>query len=595
MREEAEMKKGEENRKKDSMNLQKMYEQKLTPQRKVEAFRRYVIKLKRQRNFGRDLSCYEYMQADIRLFREEALYMKGLQAEYDTHVRLSKEIRCLEEMTDEQILCYYTLVKRFQQHVIGRADIRYAKYYLLELSNLIYQDTPQKAYEAMFSFWNALETEADGKISEESREYFHTICRLFMLAFPEVMPEMIRQLEERTGRDWSGRVYEAVEKGAYEAAGTFVRQNARGLKEAERCPEKEYAVHAWKALPYVFRMLERDLTAYDFRHMILNGFYASMYIGEYPVMCCGMKKQKTVHVSEYMYYEYQDFSDYWKFWYYVLRESVQDLLCVIYQYTESRMRWHMKASPRRGSANRIIGKAYVSGTDRPEDVEKIRELLQDEQFQSSIEDGVLDYLTAEEVSVPERKRRVRRAAEKTAQELDYEEVRAGAVVDRDRLRQAKEDAEQVLGMLSEGEIEYETEPVAEQQTEMFQERDMQDAAADGKYGRAEGGNMDFGMLQTDHEPEKQREEKVLGGMTELPSDAFTDAEKQYLYFLRTGDQAAAEEHLREQQMPESVMMKQINNKALELLGDFLLEREAGRICILKDYEEDTDRILGERL
>ena len=159
------MKKGEKNQKKDSMNLQKMYEQRLTPQRKVEAFRRYVIKLKQQRNFGRDLSYYEYMQADIRLFREEALYMKGLQVEYDTHVRLSKEIRCLEEMTDEQILCYYALVKRFQQHVIGRVDMRYARYYLLELSNLIYQDTPREACEAMFSFQDALEAEAGGKIS----------------------------------------------------------------------------------------------------------------------------------------------------------------------------------------------------------------------------------------------------------------------------------------------------------------------------------------------------------------------------------------------------------------------------------------------
>ncbi len=575
MREEADMKKGEKNQKKDSMNLQKMYEQRLTPQRKVEAFRRYVIKLKQQRNFGRDLSYYEYVQADIRLFREEALYMKGLQVEYDTHVRLSKEIRCLEEMTDEQILCYYALVKRFQQHVIGRVDMRYARYYLLELSNLIYQDTPREACEAMFSFQDALEAEAGGKISGESMEYFHTVCRLFMLAFPEMMPEMIGRLEERTGRDWSGRVYEAIEKGAYEAAGAFVRQNARGLKETERHPEKEYAVHTWKALPYVFRMLERDLAAYDFRHMILNGFYASMYIGEYPVMCGGSRERRTVQVSRYMYYEYQDFSDYWKFWYYVLRESVQDLLCAIYQCTESRMRWHMKASPRKGSANRIIGKAYVSGTDRPEDVAKIKALLQDEQFQSSIEDGVLDYLTTEEVSLPERKRCSRKKMDGKVEELDYEEIQTASVIDRDRLLQAKEDAEQVLGMLSEGEIEYEPEPVT----------------AKGKRSAADTLHID-GMEST------ELEENRTSGMrqeAEPVSVTFTAAEKEYLRFLRTGDRAAAEEHLHTLQMPEAVMMKQINHKALELFGDFLLEREAGRICILEDYEEEADRILGEGL
>ena len=553
------MRQGKTNQKKDSMNLQKMYEQRLTPRRKVEAFRRYVIKLKRQRNFGRDLSYYEYMQADIRLFREEALYMKGLHAEYDTHVRLSKEIRCLEEMSDEQILCYYTLVERFQKHEIGRSDMRYARYYLLELSNLIYQETPQEACEAMFSFWDALEAEADGRVGEESREYFYTVCRLFMLAFPEVMPEMIGRLEERTGRDWSGRVYEAMEQGAYETAGLFVRQNARGLKEAERHPEKEYAVHAWKALPYVFRMLERDLSDYDFRHMILNGFYASVYIGEYPVMCGKTKERKTVQVSRYMYYEYQDFSDYWKFWYYVLRESVQDLLCVIYQYTESRMRRCLKASPRRGSANRVIGKSYTSGTDRPEDVAKIKELLQDEQFLRSIEDGVLAYLTTEGISLPERKQRAKRADKKAAQELDYEEIRPAAAIDREKLRQAKEDAEQVLGMLKEGEIAYETEPEPKQQA---------------------------GASRT------KAAENV-----EIPVDSgtFSDAEKQYLRLLRAGDRTAAEEHLRALQMPEAVMMKQINNRALELFGDFLLEKEAGRVCILEDYEKETDRILGEGL
>lgn len=547
------MKKSEKYQKKDSMNLKRMYEQKLTPVRKVEAFRRYVIKLKQQRNFGRNLSYHDYMRADIRLFREEALYMKGLDAESDMHVRLSKEIRCLEEMSDEQILCYYTLVRRFREHVIGRTDMFYARYYILELANLIYQDTPREAYEAMFSFWDAVEADADGKISSESREYFYTVCRLFMLAFPEMMPEMIDRLEERTGRDWSGRACAAMEKGAYEAAGTFVRQNARGLKENERYPEKEYAVHAWKALPCVFRMLERDLKAYDFRHMVLNGFYASVYIGEYPVMCGEKREKKTVQISKYMYYEYQDFSDYWKYWYYVLRESVQDLLYVIYQYTESRMRWHLKATPRKGSVKRMIGKAYAAGTDRPQDVEKIKELIQDEQFQASIEDGVLEYLAAAELSLPERKRRGRKAAGKTAPELDYEEIHAAAAVDREKLKQAKEDAEQVLGMLSEGEIAYEKEPAADRQFP-----------------------------------------GPLPGNTQETSEVFfTAAEKQYLRFLRAADRTGAEEYLRTLQMPESVMMKQINNKALELLGDFLLEKKAGRLCILTDYEEETDRMLEE--
>ena len=87
-----------------ALNLKQIYKLKLTPERKVEAFRRFVIKLKQQKSYGRDLNYRDYFQVDVSLFREEALYMKDLEAEADTGIRLTKEIRCLEEMTDEQIL-----------------------------------------------------------------------------------------------------------------------------------------------------------------------------------------------------------------------------------------------------------------------------------------------------------------------------------------------------------------------------------------------------------------------------------------------------------------------------------------------------------
>ena len=94
------------------MDLRRIYELKMTPERRVEAFRRYVIKLK-TRKWGHNSRHYDYYKVDLSFFREEALYMKGLDANYDTHVRITREVRCLEEMSDEQILCYYTLVKDF--------------------------------------------------------------------------------------------------------------------------------------------------------------------------------------------------------------------------------------------------------------------------------------------------------------------------------------------------------------------------------------------------------------------------------------------------------------------------------------------------
>lgn len=119
------------------MNLKEMYRLKMTPERMVEAFRRFVIKLKQQKYFGRQLDYRDYQRGDPTLFREEALYLKDLDAEYDRNVRLTQEIRCLEEMTDEQILRYRTLVKDFRKNTAEQADGAYARYYMLEIVNLI--------------------------------------------------------------------------------------------------------------------------------------------------------------------------------------------------------------------------------------------------------------------------------------------------------------------------------------------------------------------------------------------------------------------------------------------------------------------------
>lgn len=549
MREKAEMKKSETRWTEDSLNLQKMYEQRLTPQRKVEAFRRYVIKLKRQRNFGRALNDMDDGQADIRLFREEALYMKGLITECDARVRLSKEIRCLEEMTDEQIACYYMLVRCFQNDIVEPSDVFYARYYLLEVANLIYQDTPQEACKALFSFWDAWSKK--GKLSNESREYFYTVCSLFMLTFQELMPQMTGRLEELSGRDWSGQALENMEKGVYASAGRFVMQNARMLKENEKISDKVHVFHAWKALPHVFLRLETELKTYDFRHMILNGFYKSVYIGEYPVMCGETKEQKDVRMSKYLCYEYQNFSDYWKVRYYVLYESVQDFLCVIYQETERQIRRHMRVSARKGSVSRILDKAYSAGAEPEQNTLRIKEVLRNDRFYEAVRSGVLDYLTAENVDLPKRKRCAGKKA--SEQDLDYEKTDFPTVIDREKLRRAKEDAEQVLAILSEGEIAYDSEDVSEKQQETVSKAAAEVTAA----------------------------------------SAFNDVEKTYLRYLRVGDCAAAEEYLHTLRMPEPVMMKNINHKALEMIGDLLLTRETGTICILEDYMGEADRILGE--
>ena len=89
------------------LNLKQIYKLQLTPERKVEAFRRFVIKLKQQKSYGRSLSSRDYFQVDVSLFREEALYMKDLDVEADTHIRLQKACsKCMAEHVRRYVLVY---------------------------------------------------------------------------------------------------------------------------------------------------------------------------------------------------------------------------------------------------------------------------------------------------------------------------------------------------------------------------------------------------------------------------------------------------------------------------------------------------------
>jgi len=533
---------------KKSMDLRRIYELKMTPERRVEAFRRYVIKLK-TRKWGHNSRHYDYYKVDLSFFREEALYMKGLDANYDTHVRITREVRCLEEMSDEQILCYYTLVKDFRRNAINEANMLYIKYYILELANLIYQDTPKDALAAMSAFWDALNKER--KISGDIAEYFYDVCCLFMTTHTEIAKEMVLFLEAKSGRDWSGRGFLKIEKGNYEEACQYVRQNARLLKKEEICSQEDYIKHTWNAMPYVFKALEENLEAYDFRHVILNGFYASAYIPNYPISKQNDRDKKTVRVSRYAYFERQSYSDYWRYWYYILRESVQDLLNLIHLYTESYMReYFLIRGKRKLSPLRILNKAYMSGADRMQDVEVLKSMIIDGGFESAIQKGVLAYLACSQVELPRREKKT--AVTKAGESMDYGERAPAASIDHESLKKAREDARSVLRMLKEGEIDYENQ---KEPTEKIQQTES---------------------------PKEPSDEPVLN-----------QAEKAYIGFLCQEAQEQAEAYLKTLKMPENIMVKTINEKALVLFGDILLEKEDGEVRVLEEYQEKAAELASQ--
>ena len=580
------------------LNLKQIYKLQLTPERKVEAFRRFVIKLKQQKSYGRSLSSRDYFQVDVSLFREEALYMKDLDVEADTHIRLTKEIRCLEEMTDEQILCYYTLVKRFRKNELERASMAYARYYMLEVVNLIYQETPEEAYEVLFSFWEALNR--NKKVSGECAEYFCQICQLFMLAHQQLMPDMLLELERQSGRDWTGEAFAQLEQGDYSGAARFVQQNARLLKAEEVRSDAEDVRYVWEAMPSVFRALEEKLADYDFRHVIMNGFYTSVYIGDYPVKNASLERPKRVSLSKYMYYEYQEYSGYWRFWYYVLRRSVQDLLNVIRQYTRACVRRYLRLSGGKCTAARLLNKNYTGGADRPQEVEHLKRMVADPRFEAAVQEGVSSFLRENGIPVPERKRRKN---VKEQADMDYEGAAASPAVDLCRLKKARADADLVLGMLSEGEIAYaETEPQEPENVppdaeglEAFWMPENERYGIGNVFAGTERRGPDFVSGETQANAEVlQKQGSAADEKDGLADVRWSPEERKYLRLLRTGGGEAAAEWLRALQMPENIMMKQINEKALCLLGDLLLERREGAVCVIEDYEGDADRITEER-
>lgn len=156
--------------------------------------------------------------------------------------------------------------------------------------------------------------------------------------------------------------------------------------------------------------------------------------------------------------------------------------------------------------------------------------------------------------------------------MDYGEMAPAAVVDADKLRQAREDADSVLDMLSEGEIGYEEASLQEPEAGVSDIAGMTD------------------LPERVYDALGAAETAVSSGTDLL----LTPEEREYLRALRTGDGKAAAKQADTLQMPENIMIRRINEKALESLGDVLLERFGGQVCIIEDYKEEVDRILGER-
>ena len=129
-----------------------------------------------------------------------------------------------------------------------------------------------------------------------------------------------------------------------------------------------------------------------------------------------------------------------------------------------------------------------------------------------------------------------------------------AQIDLDKLSMARRDADSIIGLLHHEEIAYETEFEVKEESCM-------DSVTDDTLIENNG------------------------------STQFTELEHLYLNALCEGELSKACELSRQAHIPENVMVRNINEKAIDIFSDVLLEKVDGEVTIVEDYMNELTKIL----
>lgn len=572
------IRKGKAQMLKEALNLKTLREMTETKETRIQSFRRFVIREKN--NYRRmDYNPYHtnWTLMDSERFLKEANYLKDFQPDYNTHVKLTKEIDYLEDMSDEQILCYYTLVREFHQNIIGRINVFYAKYYVLELANLVYQQNPTDALLRIFEFWDAL-VAAKKRTYEDA--YLKNICDLFIIAHPDLITLVVEELRRRGCIQFERTIFDEIKVGDYRHAKEFVRYNARLLKEEELLAQEDYSQSAWNALPYVMTQLSKQYRGKEssFEQVILKGGYEIHSVKVLPMKHYISKNYSNRIINPYEYFEWTPYANAWRKKSYVLEESVQDLLNLIYAYTESFMREAYGAkNKRKRSAARVLNKKYSNSGDDVRNLSRIKKLLEEDVFSNAIEDGIKDYVAAEKIQFPEKE--TKKTYVEQLYEMDHAKVTQNIVqIDIDKLHQARADADTVVTLLQQGEIDYD----APRQGKLTDVEDVIHTLTTPVKNESTSTKQEGNIERERTQPENSQDS--------MPD--FTKEEASYLRCLLKGDEQGQNEVLSMLQIPENIMIKQINQKALKLFSDVLIEKDSAGVYLVEDYMEELSKMLG---
>lgn len=536
----------------------------------LQEFRRFVQleKNKRQGAFF-----FSLLPDEGHIFQEEMRYLHKIFDEEENLLTpftpLEKMVIFYDELSDEQLACYFSLIPFFQSLKNAGKDIQeelalekylyYGYLYLLEAANLWEEKSPEQAFETIKTLYDQFNLVLKGKKKEEGKCFMLSLLDSMGIAYPELMQSILSYMNQKGISPYSSS-WSQIRSGDFSYATLYVQKNARLLKKADLDMRKDYVSHAWRALPLVFDSLDERYERMSFRELLSQGKSEQVFLHLLPIKGIQSSAKQSITVDsfhEIKRIKAYGYGDQWTRSVWSLYEGTGDFLRIIYIYTESFMREYLKQSKRGRSIAQILRKTYKNTGDQPQNIVLMKKLLSDQAFEACIKAGVERYLEDYQVKAPEKEKKSRKPKlsqrEKKQLELyemDHEQPEQVFSLDKGKLAQAKKDMNYIVDLLHEEEIDYDSQ---------------------------RNHSVEVTPLMV--------EQKIT--VTEYESEsAFSKQEADYLDLLLHEDWQQLKSFLDHQPVSEAILVKEINRKAIDLFGDILLEYEQGRFHIIEDYIDD---------
>lgn len=433
-----------------------------TPEMVLDDFKRYIRSENSRRKgaFGLNFDTDEG-----RRFVEQIQKLKDLEnlqtGTGNLPVPLSQEVLFPEELSDQQILYYFSRRPYFAEGILQAGEEFYGRLYMLELANELHHSSPGEALLAVYGFYDALE----GICSHPGNpDYLLRLSMSVLIAHSELAEEIREGLIKRD-LYWQYDLVGEIRQGRFMRAGLFVKKYARLLKQEEIDGEKPFIKATWEAMPFVFSSLDEtfgDNSGHLFRRFLTAGEESSRTIELLPVRRRAFGLKRRISLSDTCYLDSHPsygsiHKEEWVRTEWVLREGAGDFLYLIHLYTESYVREYFKAPKRKRTAARFLKKKYARTGDDRDVIRAMKEVMKDDRFEEAIGSGVAACISRhprpDMAGGSKKKTKKERQAELIYQ-MDHEQPAAYSGIDYERLKQAKSDAESVLSMLHNEEIDY---------------------------------------------------------------------------------------------------------------------------------------------